>query len=302
MTRPRDAIDPVSASAGRAMIPAMADSDDLQPPWAKHPEISWGSVGWRMGYGESWLMRWQAWLGQQPVDRAWREAYLRRHPPAPRSWANVVAEILEPPGDPNRDDDDSDENVEDAVDGGLAKRLADEGWLGDDVAMDAWEALHGEHPEAPWVARWHAGELGPAARYGARQLTFWARWCARRREDGRLDAWLREVPEPGPAWAPVHDAIRRGEVSPTGNATSSWERIAWLIAAHAEAPPPWSLGEPPTSFRDAYTNDSSYADAWCSWAYDVFDDDTSWRAYLERHGGVPAAWADIIEESITIGF
>jgi hypothetical protein len=279
------------------MLRWMSDPEELPPPWAKHPEIPLGSIGWRMGYGESWMMRWGEWLEQQPRDRGWRVAYLRRHPPAPRSWAHTVAGVLEPA---REDEEDADEDYE-AANERLAKQLAVEGLVGDDVAMGAWEALHGDGPEAPWAAGWHAGKLGSAARYGGRELTFWARWCASRREDGRLDAWLRRVPAPDASWEPMREAVRHGWMPSEWVAGSAWERSAVLVAAHAEAPAPWELGEPPSSLRQEYEDDSSYADAWCSWVYDAFDDGSSWRAYLERHGPVPAEWRETIERVIYIG-
>lgn len=281
----------------------MSDDEELPPPWAKHPEIPWGSIGWRMGYGESWLMRWGEWLEQQPRDREWRAAYLRRHPAAPRSWARSVARVLEP-GRQGEDEDEADEEEDEdyeATNRRLAERFAAEGLVGDDVAMGAWEALHGDAPEAPWAARWHGGELGSMGRYGGRELTFWARWCASRRADGRLDAWLRRVPEPEGAWVPMRDAVRDGVVPRGWTAASAWERVTVLVGAHAEAPPPWELGEEPSSLRQAYEDDSSYADAWCSWAYDVFDDGPTWRAYLERHGGIPKAWRETIDGAFYLG-
>lgn len=288
----------------------MSDADDdLPPPWAKHPEIPSGSIGWRMGYGESWLTQWHDWLAKQPKDRPTRLAYLRRHPPAPRTWSRTVARVLEP-HDREGDADDEDEDVDvdepepddyAAANEALAQRLAAEGLVGDDVAMGAWEALWGEAPAAPWAASWHRGELGSMARYGGRELTFWARWCARRRDDGRLAAWLRSVPAPTPAWEPLRDAARDGTVPRGWQPASAWERAAVLVAAHAEAPPPWTLGEAPASLREDYADDSSYADAWCAWVYDSLDDRTSWRAYLERHGGVPAEWHDAIARAIEIG-
>jgi hypothetical protein len=274
----------------------MSDDEELPPPWAKHPEIPWGSIGWRMGYGESWMMRWGEWLEQQPRERGWRAAYLRRHLPAPRTWARVVAGVLEP----EREDEDEDGDYE-AVNEAHAKLLAVEGLVGNDVAMGAWEALQGEAPEAPWAMRWHAGTLASTARYGGRELTFWARWCASRRRDGRLEEWLRSAPAPEAAWEPMRDAVRDGKAPEGWVAASSWETIAVLLAAHAEAPPPWERGEPASSLRQDYADDSSYADAWCSWVYDAFDDGSSWRAYLERHGGVPETWREAIERVIYIG-
>jgi hypothetical protein len=33
----------------RMSQPSPHDPEELPPPWAKHPEIPWGSIGWRMG-------------------------------------------------------------------------------------------------------------------------------------------------------------------------------------------------------------------------------------------------------------
>lgn len=277
----------------------MSDAEDLPPPWAKHPEIPAGSIGWRMGYGEGWLVQWGAWLEQQPRDRQWRAAYLRRHAPAPRTWARTVVGVLEPHREEDDDEDDDGEGDGDGESDG--DRLAAEGLVGDDVAMGAWEAIHGEAPVAPWAERWHAGKLGSAARYGGRELTFWARWCASRRDDERLGAWLRSVPEPEPAWEPMREAVRLGVPPSDWRPASAWEQLGVLVAAHAEAPPPWVLGEAPESLRERHEDDSSYADAWCSWVYDAFDDRASWRAYLGRHPPMPAEWREVIERAIWVG-
>jgi hypothetical protein len=276
---------------------SQGDPNELPPPWAKHPEIPWGSIGWRMGYGESALMEWHAWFDQQPWgDREQRVAYLRRHAAAPRPWAWAVAGVLEPDRDEDEGDDDYDGRNE-----ALATRLAAEGLVGDDVAMGAWEAIHGDAPVAPWAASWRGRVLGSAARYGGRELTFWARWCAARRDDGRLAAWLQRVPAPEPAWEPMRDAVQHGAPPRGFSPASAWERLAVLVAAHAAAPPPWSVGEPPSALREEYEDDSSYADAWRGWVYEAFDDGASWRAYLGRHGGVPVEWREVIERVIWIG-
>jgi hypothetical protein len=268
---------------------------ELPPPWAQHPEIPSGSIGWRMGYGEAYLMEWHDWLAKQPRDRAQRLAYLRRHPPAPRTWSRTVAAVLEP----DRDADDTDEDVGEG-EGDDDDRLVAEGLVGDDVAMGSWEAKNRD-PRAPWATRWHDESFGIAVRYGGRELTFWARWCARQRERGQLDAWLRGVPEPAPAWVSMREAVRDGAAPSGWEPASAWERLAVLLAAHGEAPPPWILGEPPESLRERYEDDSSYADAWCGWVYEAFDDAASWRAYLARHGGVPAQWQQAVERAIWLG-
>ncbi len=272
----------------------MSAANELPPPWAKHPEIPAGSIGWRMGYGEGFLVQWHEWLAQQPTDRELRAAYLRRHAPAPRTWAQSVAYVLEP--DREDDDDEGDEDDDE-----LQDALVAEGLVGDDVAMAAWEAIHGEAPEAPWAMHWHGGKLDSAARYGGRELTFFARWCAKRRSDDRLAAWLRSVPSPGPAWKPMGHAVRHGTPPSGWSPASAWQRLGVLLAAHGEAPPPWVLGESPDSIGKPHDDHSSYADTWCSWHYDAFDDRKTWRAYLERHGGIPTAWREAIGAVIYLG-
>lgn len=280
------------------MLRRMSTADDLPPPWARHPEIPSGSIGWRMGYGESWMIQWGEWLESRPKDRAWREAYLRRHAAAPRTWAQTVAHVLEPDREDDEDDDESDDDGDESEE---HEALVAAGLVGDDVAMGAWEAIHGEAPEAPWAMKWHGGKLGSAARYGGRELTFWARWCAKRRGDGRLAAWLRAVPNPGPTWRPMRHAVRNGAVPSDWRPASAWERLGVLLAAHGEAPPPWALGESPSSLEGSHEDNASYADAWCSWHYDAFDDRKTWHAYLERHGGIPSAWRDAIAGAIYLG-
>jgi hypothetical protein len=34
----------------------------LPPPWMRYPRIPMGSIGWRMGQGESYLVEWWDWL------------------------------------------------------------------------------------------------------------------------------------------------------------------------------------------------------------------------------------------------
>ena len=36
-------------------------ADPLTPPWLKHPELDRYSMGWRMGYGEDYLVDWIVW-------------------------------------------------------------------------------------------------------------------------------------------------------------------------------------------------------------------------------------------------
>lgn len=288
-------------SAGETEPPAwytgsLADgldaNGDIPPPWARYPEIPFGSIGWRMGSGESWLMLWWRWLEDQPADRESRRDYLRRHPPAPRPWANAVASVLL-----LRADDDQDNGIDDA----LVVRLRSEGLVGDDVAQAAWEARRGAKPNAPWAESWSSNSnMADCGHYGGRELTFWARWCGDQRARGTLAEWFDAVPPAPPSWQPMADAALTGEV--TGESPSpppdAWERLALQIAAHGWAPPPWAFGEEPASLRDEYDDDSSYADAWSLWIGESIDDAATWAVYLERHGPIPTPWVKPLSRSV----
>jgi hypothetical protein len=60
----------------------------MKPPWEAHPEVPAGSIGWRMGYGEDYWMRFSGWFETlSPQDR---EFYRREHP-EPADWAGFYA-------------------------------------------------------------------------------------------------------------------------------------------------------------------------------------------------------------------
>lgn len=261
---------------------------DVAPPWARCPEIAFGSIGWRMGYGETWLDRWEAWLAEQPTDRGWRLAYLRRHPPAPRSWATAVARVL----GGAREDEEVDE-----VEPGLLAELEAAGLVGDDVGFGAWLALHGEAPPAPWTAGGAEGSPREAVRYGARELDFWARWCATQRASGGLERWLKTVPPAPESWAGLLAAAVSG-VAPATAAEDAFARVAVLLAAHGQPPAPWVVGEPPSSLREDFeAEEAGYADAWSVWVLDRFDDAATWRGYLAGQGPRSEAWSEALERA-----
>ncbi len=51
-----------------------------RPPWLEHPQIPNGSMGWRMGYGESYLMDLYAWRATLDVEE------LARYDEVYRGW------------------------------------------------------------------------------------------------------------------------------------------------------------------------------------------------------------------------
>ncbi len=52
-----------------------------RPPWLEHPEIPIGSIGWRMGYGESYWMAFDKWRGTLAPAEAARFAEVYPHWP-----------------------------------------------------------------------------------------------------------------------------------------------------------------------------------------------------------------------------
>lgn len=53
------------------------------PPWAKHPEIPFGSIQWRMGVGEDYAAQFDEWFGS--LSPAAKAQYVTENPP-PDGW------------------------------------------------------------------------------------------------------------------------------------------------------------------------------------------------------------------------
>lgn len=68
------------------------------PPWQAHPEIERYSIGWRMGYGESYMMTWWHWWETAGMDEAAKVAYFRADEP-PHAWLDWVAWVMWPEED-----------------------------------------------------------------------------------------------------------------------------------------------------------------------------------------------------------
>ena len=76
----------------KAVAAELAEHGTLVPPWAKYPQIPYGSIGWRMGSGEWYLWTWSTWWGG--VSAADRDAY-RAKWPTPDEWADFWEPIDE---------------------------------------------------------------------------------------------------------------------------------------------------------------------------------------------------------------
>lgn len=62
---------------------------DLLPPWKKYPEIPRNSIGWRMGYGESYMIAWDKWV--EPMELEQLVEYFRKYSPIPVDWLDWTA-------------------------------------------------------------------------------------------------------------------------------------------------------------------------------------------------------------------
>jgi len=62
--------------------------EELLPPWLKHPEIPFGSIGWRMGYGEDYWHRFDTYYAS--LGSGGRKQFRDRHP-EPAEWEGFYA-------------------------------------------------------------------------------------------------------------------------------------------------------------------------------------------------------------------
>ena len=62
------------------------------PPWKAYPQIQFGSIGWRMGYGEKFIVNWSKYYFS--LSELAREKYKLENPP-PSTWPENYYEIKE---------------------------------------------------------------------------------------------------------------------------------------------------------------------------------------------------------------
>lgn len=66
----------------------MTTPDDQRPLWIAFPDISWGSIGWRMGFGEAYAHGWIPWF--KALSDEERHAYIAQWP-EPEAWTGFYA-------------------------------------------------------------------------------------------------------------------------------------------------------------------------------------------------------------------
>lgn len=280
----------------RARLREHLDSHgDIAPPWERFPDYERHTLGWRMGAGEDWMGLWTVFLDQLPPDPETRIAYLRRHPPAPISWADAVYDVLHPAdrGDHGGDeepDPDEDDLVE--VDPQVAAQrrtaLLEQGLIASDVAFATWLRQQ-NGVRWPW-------ETDPtperAARYGTRAFWFWSRQVAELRKGS---GWTPPaVPD---AWSACAHALQSGDAGPVDPRLGLLSLARMLCAGHVK--PPWQLGLDPADFVDSFDDDMGYVDAFRLWGMSAFDDAQQLRRYLEATQ-MPPGWEAWIADQFLV--
>ena len=125
---------------------------EMAPPWAHLPHYHAFTIGWRMGQGEYYLIRWEDFLKGLGSGVL---AYLQRHDPAPFPWAERIWATLHP-------DDPFQIPAHRAELEGL-------GLIASDAGYRSWLK---RPSEPPWIRR-ASPEL--AARHDTRSFWYWSR-------------------------------------------------------------------------------------------------------------------------------
>jgi hypothetical protein len=68
----------------------VGESGLAYPPWKMYPELKQGSMGWRMGAGEDYMLGFTRWFGKLDADK--KEEYISMYP-EPESWVGFYGRI-----------------------------------------------------------------------------------------------------------------------------------------------------------------------------------------------------------------
>jgi hypothetical protein len=70
----------------------MEQNMSMDPPWLKFPKIPLGSLGWRMGAGETYWYAFQDWVASQPEQA--RQIFAGRFP-EPGGWQGFYERTIQ---------------------------------------------------------------------------------------------------------------------------------------------------------------------------------------------------------------
>jgi hypothetical protein len=257
---------------------------DITPPWAKFPDYERHTIGWRMGSGESWLCFLSVFLKRMGSDPQVREAYLRRHPPAPYTWASWVDSVLGE-GDDDDDNDDNDNDDDDDDDDEMLTRLEARGLIAIDASYTCWCT---QNPGPNWPGQ-GGDELVDVARHYTRELSFWSRQALAGSPRPSLPATIPD------GWEPVVNVLRGAQPEP--NLTHGLVTLAAFLA-RGWPPAPWACGLELDSFADSFDDDMGYADAFRLWLMSAFDDRPMLTRYLATQPAAPEAWREWLRQHV----
>ena len=261
----------------RARLPEHLDAQgDLAPPWAKFPQYERYTIGWRMGSGEDWMGLWHVFLEGLPAKGETRLAYLRRHPPAPFTWAGLVSDVLHP----EAEDEDEEGDDGDGPASTLVAELSSLGLIASDIAFHTWL---GQQPGIGWPWE-HDVTPVTMARHWTRDFWFWSRQVAACRS---APGW--QVPPVPAAWGDCALALATGAV-PSLDLSRGLLSLAQMLCA-GEVTPPWKLGLTFADFTDSFEDDMGFVDAYRLWGMSAFDDAPHLLNHLELTQA-PPAWRD----------
>ena len=91
---PRFLRDGMSALDAFQTLAEWASLVQMEPPWAKYPDIPAGAVGWRMGDGEDYYNRFYRWFSS--LSPAEQDRFADDHEPPPE-WAKLYKNIRQHP-------------------------------------------------------------------------------------------------------------------------------------------------------------------------------------------------------------
>lgn len=254
---------------------------ELAPPWIAYPGYTRYTIGWRMGSGEDHLWKWWQMLREFPTDYATRVAYLARYRPAPRVWADTVAQVLE---------------IEDETSFGVRREilenLLEQDLVRDDVAFGTWcEEVLGT--PTGWIAR---STPSSVARYSSRDLSFLCRHLHALRGMPEQRAELDRVLPDDEDWRAFRALLERApddhdfDLPPFEDGGM---RLAMELASFGWPTPPWEYGLEPTS-DDHDDAPEDYAYLWDIWVTSAIDDTPTFRSYLSRYKPHPPEWGEVV--------
>jgi hypothetical protein len=157
-----------------------------------------------------------------------------------------------------------------------------------DVAYSTWRTKQ-ESIRWPWE---DAETPIEAARYWTRNLWFWSRHLAELRAQDKVPSFAAPA-----EWEEVAEVVRRGKTISVVPDEGLLSLTRCLAAGNVIAP--WQIGLSSADFKDSFSLDMGYVDAFRLWGMSVFDDQPMIDRYTESTG-MPDDWKEWMAEQFTM--